>query len=174
MTGSVAGEFPGVTPQLTVDDTDAAVRFYQTAFGADELLRHRGPDDRVMHCELLINGGRLLLHDDYSEHRDQTPTALGGTPVTLHLYVTDVDGVFAAALSAGATALMEPQDAFWGDRYAIITDPYGHRWSLATPHEELSIAEMQERSDRWTREQDPFPRHPTPGQSPADEPAETT
>lgn len=154
MSGSVGDEFPGPTPQLTVSDTDAAVRFYVAAFGADELLRHHGPDGRVMHCELLINGGRLLLHDDYSEGRDQTPVALGGTPVTLHLYVADVDAVVATAVRAGATALMAPQDAFWGDRYAIIADPFGHRWSVATAQEDLSVAEMQERSDHWVQGQE--------------------
>jgi PhnB protein len=151
MTSSGAVEFPGVTPQLTVGDADAAVRFYRAAFGADELLRAPGPDGRIMHCELLINGGRLLLHDDYSERRDQSPTALGGTPVVLHLYVADVDEVFDAALAAGATAMREPEEAFWGDRYAILRDPFGHCWSLATAREDLSVAELEERGDQWVR-----------------------
>ncbi|HEY7596555.1 MAG TPA: VOC family protein [Actinophytocola sp.] len=146
---SLDDEFPGVTPQLTVGDADAAVRFYRAAFHADELLRHHGPDGRVTHCELLVNRGRLLLHDDFA---GQSPTALGGTPVTLHLYVDDVDAAFATALAAGATSLMDPADQFWGDRYAMIQDPFGHRWSLATPREDLSIEEMRERSDRWAAE----------------------
>jgi PhnB protein len=143
---SLNDEFPGVTPQLTVGDADAAVRFYRAAFDADELLRHHGPDGRVTHCELLVNRGRLLLHDDFA---DQSPAALGGTPVTLHLYVDDVDAAFARALAAGAASLMDPADQFWGDRYAMVQDPFGHRWSLATPREDLSIEEMRERSDRW-------------------------
>jgi PhnB protein len=158
MNDSAAGEFPGVTPQLTVTDADAAARFYRRAFGADELLRNHGPDGRVMHCELLINGGRLLLHDDYFAGRDQTPVALGGTPVVLHLYVADVDAAFAAALTAGATPVMEPQDAFWGDRYAQLQDPFGHQWSLATRREDLSIADLEARGDRWARETD-WPPH---------------
>ncbi|HKS99527.1 MAG TPA: VOC family protein [Rugosimonospora sp.] len=151
MTISGASEFPGVTPQLTVADAEAAIRFYQTAFGADELLRNTGPDGRIMHCELLVNGGRLLLHDDYSPGRDQTPAALGGTPVTLHLYVADVDAVYAAAVAAGATGVRPPADEFWGDRYAMLTDPFGHAWSLATPREELSIADIEGRADEWSR-----------------------
>jgi PhnB protein len=143
---SLNDEFPGVTPQLTVTGADAAVTFYRTAFGADELLRHHGPDGRVMHCELLVNRGRLLLHDDFDE---TNPAALGGTPVTLHLYVDDVDAVFASALAAGATGLMDPADQFWGDRYAMLRDPFGHHWSLATPREDLSIDELRERSDEW-------------------------
>src|SRR5882672_7132322 len=114
----MSNEFPGVTPQLTVHDADAAVRFYRAAFGADELLRNHGPDGRVMHCELLINGGRLLLHDDF---HDDSPRALGGSPVVLHLYVSDVDSVYVAAVAAGAVTDLPPQKAFWGDRYAMIT-----------------------------------------------------
>jgi PhnB protein len=149
MTGGVPTEFPGVTPQLIVPDTDTAVRFYREAFGADELLHNRGPDGRIVHCELLINGGRLLLHDEFPENGHHSPQSLGGTAVTLHLYVADVDASFATAVSAGAEPLMPPADAFWGDRYAIIRDPFGHRWSLATQHEDLSTAELEERSDRW-------------------------
>lgn len=145
----MTSEFPGVTPQLTVCDADAAARFYTAVFGADELLRNHGPDGRIMHCELLVNGGRLLLHDDYSQRRDQTPAALGGTPVTLHMYVDDVDATFAAAIAAGATGVRAPADAFWGDRYAVLRDPFGHAWSLATPREELSVADLEGRADRW-------------------------
>jgi PhnB protein len=151
MTISGASEFPGVTPQLTVADAQAAVQFYRTVFGADELLRNAGPDGRVMHCELLVNGGRLLLHDAYSEDGGQTPAALGGTPVTLHMYVADVDAVFAAAIAAGATEVRAPADTFWGDRYAMLRDPFGHAWSLATPREELSIADIEERADQWVQ-----------------------
>jgi PhnB protein len=151
MTSSTAGEFPGITPQLTVRDADAAVRLYRIAFGADELVRNPGPDGRLMHCELLINGGRLLLHDDYSPDRDRDPVALGGTPVVLHLYVKDVDAAYTGALRAGCIAVKEPADAFWGDRYAVVRDPFGHEWSLATPREELSVAELEVRADEWVR-----------------------
>ncbi|RZQ65973.1 VOC family protein [Amycolatopsis suaedae] len=142
-------EFAGVTPQLTVSDTDAAVRFYTAAFGADELLRNHDPDGRVMHCELLVGGGRVLVHDEFPERGSVGPRALGGTPVVLHLYVADVDAVFAAAVEAGAKALMEPQDAFWGDRYAMVEDPFGHHWSMAHRLADPSVAELEERADRW-------------------------
>lgn len=148
---SANSEFSGVTPQLTVNDTDLAVRFYTAVFGADELLRNHGPDGRVMHCELLMGGGRLLLHDDYSPQRDRTPAALGGTPVVLHLYVDDVDEVFDAALEAGATGLLEPQNMFWGERYAMLRDPFGHEWSLGAAREDLTAAELEERADDWVR-----------------------
>lgn len=150
MTMDHTNEFPGVTPQLTVAGADAAVRFYRAAFGADELLRNAAPDGRIMHCELLVNGSRLLLHDDFEQSWDDAPTALGGTSVTLHLYVPDVDAAFATAITAGATEIRPPADAFWGDRYAVVRDPFGHIWSLATPTQELSIADLEERADRWS------------------------
>jgi len=153
MTLDHASEFPGVTPQLTVAGAEAAVLFYQAAFGADELVRNTAPDGRIMHCELLINGGRVLLHDDFDQSWDSAPTALGGTTVTLHLYVRDVDAVFATAITAGAAEVKAPADAFWGDRYAVVRDPFGHVWSLATPREELSIADLADRADRWAGEE---------------------
>src|SRR5256885_501391 len=111
-------EFPGPTPQLTVADAAAAIRWYTEVFGADELVRTPGPGGRVLHCELLIFGGRLLLHDQFPELgvADPTPADLGGSPVMLHLYVPDADALYATAIAAGAQGLMPPDDAFWGDR----------------------------------------------------------
>ena len=149
----VSAEFPGPTPQLVVDDADAAISFYRTAFGADELVRNAGPDGRIMHCELLVFGGRLLVIDDFEEDPLRPPARLGGTTVRLHLYVSDVDDVYAKAMAAGATSVSEPEDAFWGDRYAIIKDPCGHQWSLATPNEDLSVSELEERADTWAADQ---------------------
>ena len=145
----VAAEFPGPTPQLVVDDADRAITFYRNAFGADELVRNLAPDGRVMHCELLMFGGRLLVVDDFEEDSTQSPARLGGTTVRLHLYVPDVDAVYRRALAAGAVSVMEPADAFWGDRYAIIADPHGHQWSIATPREDLSVSELEARADAW-------------------------
>jgi PhnB protein len=145
----VQPEFPGVTPQLTVDDADAAVRFYRDAFGADELLRNRAPDGRVLHCELLIAGGRVLVHDEFPEMGDRSPRTIGGSPVMLHLYVADVDAAYERAVAAGATPLMPPADAFWGDRYAQVTDPSGHRWSLGTQREDLTGDQIAERAARY-------------------------
>lgn len=144
-------EFPGPTPQIVVADADAAIRFYATVFGADELVRNNAPDGRVMHCELLMYGGRLLVIDDFDTETGGVapPTRLGGSTVRLHLYVPDTDAVYARAIGAGATSLMEPQDAFWGDRYAIVCDPYGHQWSIATQREDLSVSELERRGDDW-------------------------
>jgi PhnB protein len=145
----MSGEFPGPTPQLVVDDADRAIRFYREAFGADELVRNHAPDGRIMHSELLVFGGRLLVIDDFEPDSVTSPTRLGGTTIRLHLYVPDVDSVYRRAVEAGASSLMEPEDAFWGDRYAIVRDPFGHQWSIATPKEDLSVSELESRGDDW-------------------------
>jgi PhnB protein len=134
---------------LTVHDAGAAVRFYRAAFDADELLRQDAPDGRVLHCELLVYGGRLLLHDEFPEMGDRSARTIGGSPVMLHLYVPDVDAAYRRAVQAGATPLMAPADAFWGDRYAQVTDPFGHRWSLATQREDLTGEEISDRYAQW-------------------------
>jgi PhnB protein len=146
---SLSEEFLGPTPQIAVSDADAAIAFYREAFGADELVRNHAPDGRVMHSELLIHGGRLLVVDEFENDTISSPTRLGGTTVRLHLYVADVDTVYQRALAAGATAVSPPEDAFWGDRYAIIEDPAGHTWSLATPVEDLSPAGQHLRARKW-------------------------
>jgi PhnB protein len=143
-------EFPGPTPQIVVADAENAIRFYRMAFAADELLRNRAPDGRIMHCELLVFGGRLLIADDFDADPVSAPTRLGGSTVRLHLYVPDVDEVYAQAIAAGATGLIEPNDAFWGDRYAMIRDPSGHVWSFGSGHEDLTIAELEDRADAWS------------------------
>jgi PhnB protein len=146
---SIGDEFLGPTPQISVADADAAIAFYRKAFGADELVRHHAPDGRVMHSELLIYGGRLLVVDDFDADEIGSPTRIGGTTMRLHLYVDDVDAVYRRAVAAGARAVREPEDAFWGDRYAIVEDPAGHFWSLATPVDNLSPAGQQLRAREW-------------------------
>jgi PhnB protein len=145
----LSAEFPGPTPQLVVSDAEAAISFYRNAFGADELVRNNAPDGRVMHCELLMFGGRLIVVDDFDEDPAASPARLGGTTVRLHLYVPDVDTVFQSAISAGASSLLDPVEAFWGDRYAMVRDPSGHQWSIATPREDLSVSELEARGDAW-------------------------
>jgi PhnB protein len=146
---SIGDEFLGPTPQICVADAGAAIAFYRKAFGADELVRHHAPDDRVMHSELLIYGGRLLVVDDFDADEIGSPTRLGGTTMRLHLYVDDVDALYHRAVAAGARAVRPPEDAFWGDRYAIVEDPAGHFWSLATPVDSLSPAGQQLRAREW-------------------------
>jgi PhnB protein len=138
---------PAVSPHLTVDDAAAAIDFYVNAFDAVELGRVPGPEGKLIHAALQINGSTVLLNDDFPEMSDGksiTPKALGGTPVTIHLTVTDVDKKFQQALDAGATAVHPLEDAFWGDRYGVLADPFGHHWSLGQPMREVSAEEIEE------------------------------
>lgn len=137
---------PAVSPMLTVSDGAAAIDFYVKAFGAEELGRVPAPDGkRLFHAALRINGSLVMLNDDFPEMADgksTTPTALGGTPVTVHLTVNDVDAKFQQAVDAGATVVMPLEDMFWGDRYGEVLDPFGHRWSLGQPTREVSQEEL--------------------------------
>jgi PhnB protein len=136
-----------------VDDAAAAIDFYVKAFGATEYGRVPHPDGRLVHAALDINGSMVMLNDDFPEYSDgksSTPKALGGTPVTIHLQVVDVESAFQRAVDAGATVIAPLEDQFWGDRYGVIRDPFGHHWSLGQPvrtvsPEEISAAMAQSR-----------------------------
>jgi PhnB protein len=136
---------PALSPHLVVDDAPAAIDFYVKAFDAVELGRVPRPDGKLIHAALRINGFTVLLNDDFPEFRggkSMTPRSLGGTPVTIHLTVTDVDAKFQRALDAGATVVAPLEDQFWGDRYGIVADPFGHQWSLGQPVREVSPEEI--------------------------------
>jgi PhnB protein len=128
-------EEPKFIPYLVVDDAAAAIDFYKAAFGAEELRRHMAPhSDRIMHAHLKVNTGDLMLSDDFSADmgsKSETPIALGGSPVTICLRVDDAQSTWDAAVNAGATVTMPLADQFWGDRYGQLTDPFGHKWSIA-------------------------------------------
>ncbi len=122
-----------LTPHLTCRDCSRAIEFYRQAFGAEEMMRLPGPDGRLLHAAIRLNGGMVMLNDEYPEMGGQSPLSLGGTPVTLHLMVDDADAVAAKAVAAGAQVVMPVGDQFWGDRYGVVKDPFGHLWSIATP-----------------------------------------
>lgn len=127
----------GLVPHLMVKGAVEAIEFYKKAFGAEEIVRMPAEDGkRLMHAQLNVGGSTLYLCDDFPEYcngKSSTPAALGGTPVTIHRYVQDCDAAIKRAADAGATVTMPAQDMFWGDRYGQVTDPFGHRWSFATP-----------------------------------------
>ena len=138
---------PAVLPHLVVDDAAAAIDFYVKAFGAVERGRVPGPNGKLIHAAVDVNGSTVMLNDDFPEMsggKSMTPKALGGTPVTIHLVVTDVDKKFQQAVDAGATVVMPVEDQFWGDRYGVLQDPFGHQWSLGQPVREVSMEEIQE------------------------------
>jgi PhnB protein len=136
---------PALSPHLVVDDAAAAIDFYVKAFGAEEVGRVPRPDGKLIHAAVRINGSLVMLNDDFPEMsggKSMTPTSLGGTPVTIHLTVTDVDAKFQRALDAGATLVAPLEDQFWGDRYGMVRDPFGHHWSLGQPVREVSMDEI--------------------------------
>ena len=144
--------FPPVVAHLTVHDCDAAIAFYKKAFGAVELLRHAAPDGKkIMHATFTVLGHPVMINDDFPEYtgKPQTPRALGGSPVTLHLSVPDVDAAWQKAVKAGAEVTMPLADQFWGDRYGKLRDPFGHEWSLsANKNKKLSDAEIRKGAEK--------------------------
>ena len=130
-----------VTPHLVCDDAAAAIAFYIAAFGATEQARMPGPGGKIMHAMIAIDGSTVMLVDEFPEWGVRGPKALGGSPVTIHLFVKDVDAFVARAVKAGATVTMPVDDMFWGDRYGKIVDPFGHHWSVATPKRKVSMEE---------------------------------
>jgi len=132
-----------LTPHLICAGAADAIEFYKRAFGAVEEGRMPGPDGRLMHASVRIGDSALMLVDEMPEYGALGPKSLNGSPVTVHLYVTDVDAVVAQAVAAGATATMPVADMFWGDRYGQLTDPFGHRWSVATHKRDLTPDEIR-------------------------------
>jgi PhnB protein len=137
---------PQVIPYLTVDGASRAIEFYSKVFGAKERVRMPGPDGKVGHAEIEIGDSVVMLADAFPEMGGRTPRDLGGTPVTLMVYVQDVDAVFARALSAGATEERKVEDQFYGDRAGQFADPFGYKWFVATHVEDVPPDEMARRA----------------------------
>ena len=135
--------FRTVTPHLVVSDSNAAIEFYKKAFGAEERLRMTTPDgSKVVHAEIMIGDSVVMLADEFPDMGSKSPASYGGTPVSVHLAVEDVDAWFARATEAGATVTMPLDDMFWGDRYGQLADPFGHSWSIATHIKDATQEEM--------------------------------
>ena len=150
MTKSIQPIPPGhenLIPHLVCSPCSEAIAFYKKAFGAEEIRRMPAPDGRrIMHASIRIGKSFVYLVDDFPEFcggKSQSPKALGGTPVTIHHYVDNCDAAIQRAQDAGATVSMPAADMFWGDRYGMVTDPYGHQWSFATRKKELTPEQMQ-------------------------------
>lgn len=138
--------YHSVTPYLIVKDAARAIAFYEQAFGAKELFRMAEPDGRVGHAELQIGDSRVMLADEHPEIQARGPQSSGGSPVTIHLYVEDVDATVARAVAAGAQLTRPVADQFYGDRNGGLTDPFGHTWWVATHTEDVSEEEMERRA----------------------------
>ena len=138
--------YHSLTPYLSVKCADRAIDFYARAFGAEERFRMPGPGGCVAHAELQVGDSVLMLADENKEMGAPSPESLNGTPVSVFLYVEDVDRVFEQAVKAGSTVKMPLTDMFWGDRFGQVVDPFGHQWSLATHIEDVAPDEMEKRA----------------------------
>ncbi len=137
--------FHTLTPHITVRDATKAIEFYKGAFGAEVKEVHYTPDRKVMHASLKIGDSILMLNDEFPQMGGRSPEALGGSPVTINIYVADVDRLFNQAVAAGAKVTMPLKDQFWGDRYGSLADPFGHQWALGTHKEDVSPEELERR-----------------------------
>jgi PhnB protein len=138
-----------VTPALVVRDANAAIDFYRRAFGASEVSRMAGPDGKIMHAEIRIGDSLIMLGEENEQWGTKSPLLTNGNPGSLHIYVDDADAAFDRALKAGATVKYPLEDAFWGDRYGKVGDPFGHEWGIATRVKDLTDAEMKKAADEW-------------------------
>jgi PhnB protein len=138
--------YHSLTPYLIVTDGARAIEFYKKAFGATEVMRFPAPGGKIGHAELRIGDSLVMLADEHPDMGCRGPEAYGGTPVSLHLYVEDVDRVFGQALAAGAKQQRPVKDQFYGDRSGTLQDPFGHVWTVSTHKEDLSPEEMQKRA----------------------------
>ncbi len=142
-----------VTPYLTIKGVAKAIEFYKKAFGAQEVHQMPGPEGKIMHAEIRIGDSLIMLADEFPDMPcGKSPQTLGGSPVTVFMYVENVDTVFNQATAAGATVVMEPKDQFWGDRFGNLVDPFGHNWALATHIEDVSPEEMKKREEQFRKQ----------------------
>ena len=139
-----------VTPHLMLDNTAQGIEWYKKAFGAEEVSRAPGPDGRLMHAEIRIGDSRIMLNDEVMGQRG--PKSIGGSPVSLWVYVPDCDAAYDRAVSAGAKADYPVTDCFWGDRMGAFKDPFGYSWSVATRKEDLTPQEMKQRQDEFMKQ----------------------
>jgi PhnB protein len=143
---SIPDGYHSVTPYLIINGATAAIEFYKEAFGATELFRFPAPGGKIGHAEIKIGDSPIMLADEFEEMGYLGPQTLGSSPVSLMIYVDDVDSVFNRAIAAGATVKEAVQDKFYGDRTGTLVDPYGHKWHIATHKEDVSIEEMERRA----------------------------
>ncbi len=141
--------FHTITPYLVVREATAAIEFYKNAFNAREIMRSTCENSqRILNAKLRIGDSMIMLNDEFPECGCHAPSTGLPSSITIHLYVENVDEVFDQAVAAGAIVSMAPENTFWGDRFAQIKDPFGHKWSIATHVEDLSEEEVQERAKR--------------------------
>ena len=144
--------YSGVIPSLAIKDAAKALEFYKKAFGAKEIMRMGEPGEKIGHAEIKIGEAVVMLADEFPEFGNLSPQSIGGTPVSLMLYVEDVDGFVNKAVAAGAKILRPVENQFWGDRTSLLEDPFGHKWYFATHVEDVAPDEMKKRSDEFMKQ----------------------
>lgn len=149
----IPDNYPQVVPYLCVEGAGAAIEFYRAVFGATERMRMAEPDGRIGHAEVEIGTAVIMLSDEFPDLGVLAPKSVGGTPVTMNLYVEDVDEVYQRAIDAGATALSPVENQFYGDRNGRFQDPFGHRWSVATHVEDVPPEDMTRRAATTSRQE---------------------
>lgn len=138
-----------VTPSIIVRGAPAAIEFYRRAFGAEEVDRMADANGTIMHAEIRIGDSIVMLGEENEQWGALSPLSTKGTPGSLHIYVADADAVFARAVDAGATIRYPLEDAFWGDRYGKVVDPFGHEWGIATRMKDMSHEEVERAAAGW-------------------------
>jgi PhnB protein len=142
---SVPPGYHSVTPYIIVDGAARALEWYVRALGARELMRISMPGGKLGHAEIEVGDSRIMLADEAPDHGAKAPGAFGGSPISLHLYVPDVDATMARAVAAGATVKSQPEDKFYGDRLGSLLDPFGHTWHVSTHIEDITVEEIERR-----------------------------
>ena len=148
--------YHSVTPYLTVDRAEEAIRFYEQAFGATEVLR-LPMGDKIGHAEIRIGDSIVMLSDEWADYGKLGPKSRGGATSSLMIYIEDVDAAFERAVAAGATVERPVENQFYGDRSGSITDPFGHSWTLSTHVEDVPEDEMQRRMAEYSKQAEPEP-----------------
>ncbi len=157
-TGAIPEGFHSVTPYLIVDGAAEAIRFYERAFGATEVMR-LPMGDKIGHAEIRIGDSIIMIADEFPDFGKLGPKSRGGATSSLMIYLEGVDAAFERAIAAGATAERPPEDQFWGDRMGSLIDPFGHSWSLATHVEDVSEDELQRRMAEFSKQAEPARGH---------------
>ena len=145
--------YHSITPYMYINGAARAIDYYKKALGAEEIMRHPGPGGKIMHAEIKFGDSIVMLADEFPEMNVKGPQAYGGSPMSLAMYVNDVDKVFNQAIAAGGKVVRPLKDQFYGDRSGTFTDPFGHTWTIATHKEDVSPEEMERRMKAYKPEQ---------------------
>ena len=153
MTKPIPEGFHTTTPSIVVNNSKDAIEFYKKAFDAREIYQMPTPDGKTMHAMIQIGDSFVMMSDEFPQMGALSPTTVGGTSTTIHLYVEDADKTYSQAIESGATPAMPIMDAFWGDRYGSVIDPFGHSWAIATHKVDMSPEEMQKAAKEFMEKQ---------------------